>query len=378
MNDLYTFDTTLDNARQTYQDVQEAYRRIFSRVGVPFYVAEADSGQIGGNMSHEYHYASSAGEDSVFVCKACGYASNKECTASVPSGKKDKLRVEAFDDGGDKLVVVVAKRPINATKLAKITSPELKSMPLQHAKQRAQGGTSTRVILDSTATVDDLALAGALFGHPLAHPMEAAVHGTQAGDECARCHTSESLVHHTAIEVAHTFLLGDTYSSTLNATFHPENDATKTPIQMGCYGIGVSRLLAAVVQAQHDHQGMVWPWSIAPYRCCVVVLNPNRSTNNPVHLLEHETDLLGDAMQVATSLATNVDGLQQDVIVDDRDHVSHGWKIQDARLIGYPWMVVVGRDWLSKKHVELHQRTTGKQWTVPHDQVAHIIQTNGL
>jgi prolyl-tRNA synthetase len=193
------------------------------------------------------------------------------------------------------------------------------------------------------------------------------------GDLCPSCHAdnvSSKLITEKAIEIGHTFLLGTKYSNALDCSFTPREpaNATKLPAQMGCYGIGVSRLSAAVIESLHDDAGMVWPTSIAPYRACILVAdNKNPESNN---IAEN----LYDELNAQTSIH---DPLCNEIVLDDRKG-GFGFKIRDAEMIGYPFVVIVGNKTRTNGMVEIRERIKGQkshQIELPiKEAVAHLKQ----
>ncbi|RKP10002.1 prolyl-tRNA synthetase [Thamnocephalis sphaerospora] len=284
MKDLYTFDADEAAAMETYDTVVGAYRRIFNRIGVPYAIAEADTGQIGGKRSHEFHFCSDAGEDTLLSCTHCGYTANEELAQGI------------------------------------------------HA------------------------------------PTAAAHTATPSQQQKAPINDAPRLSARRAIEVGHTFLLGDKYSRPLEATYQPvattstgATTSAQVPIQMGCYGLGVTRALAAIAQATHDEHGLRWPWSIAPYRVCVIPLQLSGKNT------AGDEQLLADAQRLQDQLETEVPGLRGEVVLDDRRGLSPGWRLKDAELIGYPWLVVLGRAWARDGRVELQRRWTREREDVSID-----------
>lgn len=176
------------------------------------------------------------------------------------------------------------------------------------------------------------------------------------GDLCSNCathHISSPLVTNKAIEVAHTFLLGTRYSETLDCSFTPREPVPgggRLPVQMGCYGIGVSRLAASVIESLHDERGMVWPTSIAPYRVCILVADTRSEESNTI------ADDLYEQLNGQPSISTHV--LTDQVILDDRKG-GFGFKIRDAEMIGYPYVVIVGKKTLKDGKVEIKERRSG-------------------
>ncbi|CAG8617306.1 4319_t:CDS:2, partial [Racocetra persica] len=272
MKDLYTFDVTEEAALKTYEEVNEAYKKIFTRIGLPFAVAEADTGIIGGTKSHEFHFLSPAGEDSILSCIRCGYTSNEECARDINDG--------------------------------------------------------CPVCYKNSITSHD-----SVNFHPL---------------------TSNR-----AIEVGHTFLLGTKYSDPLKATFAPENprhNGELLSIQMGCYGIGVSRMIAAVVESSHDSKGIIWPPSIAPYRVCIIP-----SGDDPE--ITEKTRSLYDF------LTSECDGLNGEILIDDRMNLTFGYRMKDAELLGYPWLMIIGKKFLESGKIEIHERHNNQRRYLEFDEI---------
>ena len=289
MKDLYTFDATKEKALETYERVREAYSAFFKRFKIPFLVAKADSGNIGGDMSHEYHVVSSSGEDSVFSCNSCTYTANEE----------------------------VACKRLTKTALGK-------------------------------AVVDPSIV--------------------QYGDPCPHCEAG-TLVRRKAIELGHTFYLGTKYSEPLRARITGDNcsiiastsatasstnlegadpqatQSNTTAIEMGCHGIGVSRMIAAIADVLADEKGLNWPRVIAPFDA--VVIPAKGFENDAVGILdvfaERGLGLIGSSE------------LLIDAILDDREK-ELPWKLKDADFIGYPVIVLLGRAWKKEKKCEVQSR----------------------
>ena len=256
MKDLYTFDADVEAALETYAQVRTQYRKFFDALKVPYLEAEADSGAIGGDLSHEFHFPSPLGEDTLIQCSACGYVINRErlpTTTEIPPESKPPC------------------------------------------------------------------------------------------PKCKNPHTTTVQ----AIEVGHTFHLSTRYSVPLNATITLPTDqtASRSPIQMGCHGIGISRLIAASAASLSDTKGLVWPRVIAPFEVVVIPVNQVVGDNDAVKvydLLAHSRPpQLADADEYAGGAPR-----RRDVVLDDRPGASLVWKLHDADLIGYPVVVVLGRKWL--------------------------------
>jgi prolyl-tRNA synthetase len=197
-------------------------------------------------------------------------------------------------------------------------------------------------------------------------------HNTSPGDGCPICSMSSvphsannfyPLIGHNAIEVGHTFLLGTKYSEPLKATFAPENPQNMgelRPIQMGCYGIGISRILAAIIESSYDEYGIIWPSSVAPYRVCII-------PNSDEPLIQQATRNLFDLL---ISISHELNG---EVLIDDRTNLSLGYRIKDSELVGYPWMMILGKRFLESGRVEIHERSTRKILDLKFDEIKNIF-----
>jgi len=420
MKDLYTFDESLETASITYDDVQGAYHRIFTRIGVPFAVAEADTGNIGGTRSHEYHILSAAGEDSLLTCAKCHYTANEEKAVghipetdivSLPEDAQPAttaagdsilqilkpksssalgvqfavLNASAIGDYGKRVViedkalvaaVIRRDRDVNFLKIYDLirkhvdtkmahegitARAEITLTPtMPHSISQSQ---HVHLVIDESATKNiQTSLAGVegeiktIAQSPLTIHDVGNYRLAKEGDLCPSCHTdhvTSKLTAETAIEVGHTFLLGTKYSDAIDCSFTPREPAqsSKLPAQMGCYGIGVSRLSAAVIESLHDEAGMVWPVSIAPYRACVLVAD-NKS---------EEANALAEQLydQLNTNASAN-DPLSDQIVLDDRKG-GFGFKIRDAEMVGYPFVAIVGNKTIKNGTVEIRERVKGEK-----------------
>ncbi|ORX58289.1 prolyl-tRNA synthetase [Hesseltinella vesiculosa] len=360
MKDMYSFDKTPADAFVAYDQIAQAYAKIFQRVGVPYLVAEADSGNIGGSKSHEYHLVSPIGEDTLLTCHHCGYTANEELAEATYHGQKGTARhthlVYTADQGtrkGSALVLTPQPRAPNLLKVASDLKQHLQSAGLLQDPKSLQCHVTSQPTEDETPLVfvDDT-VADPALPQPIGtrHYRLAA-----SGDGCHHC--AQPLGTVKAIEVAHTFYLGTTYSAPLKCTY--QDDKTKVPVEMGCYGIGLSRLLAAVAEAQTDMRGLVWPASIAPYKLCVIATDDKRAEFKDL------ANKVYDDIQARA-------GWANDVVLDDR-RTGFGRKMTDAELLGFPYIMVLGRKALESNMVELHQRQLGKdnkKSMIPLDQLA--------
>ncbi|OAD74424.1 hypothetical protein PHYBLDRAFT_22752 [Phycomyces blakesleeanus NRRL 1555(-)] len=396
MKDMYSFDATVEEAYSAYDAVTAAYYAIFRRIGIPFVVAEADSGNMGGSKSHEYHLVSSVGEDTLLTCTCCGYTANEELATGhlktspsllentpvehthEPLGTYEATHAMEFSYAkytgqnqnneavtGYTVIVTPKGRTVNLLKVQTSLGRHLQS------KEKIQDGSSIElngvhhktilsipeeikksdlhVFLDNGVMPLKYTLAQSGFENATVH---AADHYriAEAGDFCNSCHEdgkSTPLSSVKAIEVGHTFYLGTKYSAALDCGFKVPSQPEKVPAQMGCYGIGVTRLLASVAEATHDDRGIVWPTSIAPYSVCIV---PTHDKNVELHKV---ADKIYDQLEATRFL-------EKDIIMDDRK-AGFGSKMKDAELIGYPFIAVVGQKAISNQIVELHERVKGEK-----------------
>lgn len=304
MKDLYSFDLDPEAAAESYKRVRQAYNDIFEEIGIPFVAAEADSGSMGGDLSHEYHYIDKLGEDSIVTCSSCGYAANIECAVS-----------NGGPSTGESVIVGGAKIPANRT-----ASPPL--------IERAQ--EAGKLLVDSRIDPKD--------GVPLVVPL--------AGDDCVHC--GHPLNIDLSIEVGHTFYLADRYTKPFKANVSPSAGSPR-PMEMGCYGIGINRIIGAVASKNLDSHGLVWPRSIAPFDCCIV---------------SKDHDLAAD---IAEELAGN--GI--DATYDDRT-TQLGQSMRAARESGFPFTLVLGKSWEKENLIEILPRR-GDSKKVPRSELVQTL-----
>ncbi|KAG9681966.1 prolyl-tRNA synthetase, partial [Aureobasidium melanogenum] len=387
MKDLYTFDITEQQARQTYEEVRLAYRAFLDELKLPYLVAEADSGNIGGTLSHEYHFVSAKGEDNVISCGSCGYTINDELAITsidqpeqVPiEHKKDLSRWTGITKDRNSLVIAWfptttqqssgddnTKNEINPN-VMKALVPDVdlsvenpleiwdKANPRQETGSRPSSAqiieiNDERLPVNNPTCADiqqklqprELLLPSGKFNsvqfqlRPRKNGKSMQLTRTLTGDPCQKCGDGKVTVSR-AIEVGHTFHLSTRYSLPLSATFVDSNDVRQT-IEMGCHGIGVSRLVGAIASMLSDAKGLNWPAAIAPFSAVVVPANGNE-----------------DAAEDVTKKLV-LSGF--DAVLDDRKK-SMGWKLNDADLVGYPLIVVLGRAWKTEGKVEVQCRRLG-------------------
>ncbi len=410
MFDGYTFDRDEAAMDVSYKIMWGVYERFFLRCGVAVAVVEADGGAIGDLDNHEWMVLSPSGEDTILRCPACGYAANAERCPVLPpapptnaNGEKpleivstpgvrtveevagmlgtvpasivktllfvaDGTPVAALVRGDREVNPIKLKRHLGAAELALAdakTVERLTDAPVGFAGPSGLNGT--RIVADQEIAVLRNFITGANqadahfvhvnVGRDFTPSEFADVRVAEAGDTCPKCEDSK-LETVRGIEVGHIFKLGTKYSKAMGATVPAEEDGTPRAVEMGCYGIGVPRTMAAIIEASHDENGIVWPVGVAPFAVVIVVAN------------------VKDAAQV-TAAQTLHDELSRrgiDVLLDDRDERA-GVKFKDADLIGYPVRVVCGKG-VANGVLEMRARrdpASGRD--VPAGEAADVIVT---
>ncbi len=396
MKDGYSFDATDKSAENTYKEMSEAYHRIFKRCGLKFRAVEADSGSIGGSFSHEFMVLADTGEDTVVACRKCSYAANMEKAEGIAEQaplQEEIMDLEKIETPGKRKVGPVCEfLKIEPRQLVKTLvyiadgepvavlvrgDHEVQEVKLQNLLQADEiRMADDKEVFDHTGvptgylgplglkirTVADLevwklnnfAIGANEKNHHLINANldrdfkikeTADLRKVTDNDICPRCQGNLELTR--GIEVGHIFKLGTTYSEVLNATFL-DNEGQECPFIMGCYGIGVSRTVAAAIEQNHDEDGMIFPMPIAPFQ--VIILN------------------LGIKDQVISQAAEDLYHSCQkqgiEVILDDRDE-RPGVKFKDADLIGIPLRLTVGKGFTKDGSVEIRQRSNGETTTLP-------------
>ena len=395
MKDLYTFDATPQKAMLAYETVREAYDAFFKELKIPYLAAEADSGEIGGELSHEYHVPTSNGEDSVISCSSCSYVANEEVARSREASN-DTRRICStpspyqhwYGISKDRTQLLEAILP---KRVGAWSHPELPQQDVQvnpylikslfpyvdlsvenpvsafarrwYLFQNSSLDIGVPVQLPRFEQVYDYRVPQAYIdGHnsscgetfSMRHFFKSIGLETslskisrdlariQTNDECPRCR-NRSLKLQRAVELGHTFYLGDRYSRPLQSTFTRENNQllqdnslpTNSPdlprshqsyLEMGCFGIGLSRTIAAVADLLADAQGLNWPRAMAPFEVVIIATK----------------ELTVKANEIWDNLASIIGGLEPiDAVLDDRDK-DMGWRLKDADLIGFPVVIVLG------------------------------------
>ena len=384
MKDAYSFDKDQEGLDKSYDDMYDAYTRIFTRCGLTFRPVEADSGAIGGNASHEFTALSDVGESDIAYCENCSMAANEEkaaCRDAEPSAESEAmlelqevhtpgtktieevagflnidktktikaLLFEKYDEDGkaDGYVAAFVRgdRDLNMIKLVNaLNIPEhaiafADESKLEAAIGAVGGFTGPIGLHDCTVVVDSELVglknlcAGACkldhhilnvnYGRDYEGDIVTDLKVLKEGDSCPVC--GAPIKHTRGIEVGQVFKLGTKYSKAMNATYKDENQQDH-PLVMGCYGIGVSRTLAAIIEQHHDEDGIIWPVSVAPYHAIVTLVKPKDEEQAKV------------AEEIYQSLLTA--GVE--AVIDDRDE-RPGVKFKDADILGFPIRITVGK-----------------------------------
>jgi prolyl-tRNA synthetase len=408
MKDAYSFDVNEQAARRSYGRMLVAYARIMARLGLSFCVVRAGTGSIGGDLSHEFQAVTPNGEDTLVLCDGCGYAVNVEIAPAYPARKPAGPPPAAPDAPGaavvdtpnvrtveelsaflsvdrkrviktiivvfeDKAVAALVRgdRELNLMKLGRLVGAKDLFLAGDEEVQRITGapvgfagpvGLSIPVYADIEVMAVEDGVCGAnqadrhiVHIHPardIAPAAWADLRRVEDGDACPEC--GAPLRTEKGIEGGQTFYLGTIYSARMNATFI-DQDGTSRPFDMGCYGIGVTRLAAAVVEQMNDERGIIWPVSVAPFHVIVVPLGADPGL-----------------METARQIAGPLEASGRAVLLDDRDE-SPGVKFYDADLVGVPVQVIVGPKGMKEGKVEVRLRDRSRQAMVPSgDAVAHV------
>ncbi len=388
MKDLYTFDETEESARKTYESVRGAYRNFFDELKMDYVEAQADSGNMGGTLSHEYHLESEKGEDNILSCSKCEFARNEELVDAVDYTHEhldlDELSYksatvtemnELISISLDRTVLVKAysqdetPRKINphAVKAALKGIVEVDTgveHPLKIFTAIQGFGRRLHYLFDDTVTPSaraaqilkdyDFIRSNALETIITTRQAECInafrLSKRQTGDKCQSCNEGHLTIK-TAIEAGHTFHLGTRYSAKLGANIALASGKETVPMVMGCHGVGVSRLIAATASCLADEKGLNWPRAIAPFQVVIV----------PRSL---EPSLLKGASSVYDKIISDkLDKMTTDAIIDDRAETPLPWKLKDADLIGYPVIIILGQAWAEHK-VEVQCRRLKVKTTV--------------
>lgn len=409
MKDAYSFHLDQDSLQQTYDDMYAAYTRIFNRIGLDFRAVQADTGSIGGNASHEFHVLASSGEDAIAFSSDGHYAANvelaeaiapaearpqaSETMASVDTPKQhtiedvsaflDKpasqclktLLVEGGEDGSVVALVLrgdhdlneikVEKHPLVASPLTFATPEQVKEVCGANIGSVGPVGLTIPVVVDHAAAntadfvcganVDEKHLTGVNWGRDLPEPDTADLRNVVAGDPSPDGKGSLDIAR--GIEVGHIFQLGENYSSKMNAVVLTESGKSQV-MTMGCYGIGVSRVVAAAIEQNHDDRGIIWPEAIAPFQVALVPVNAHKSARVKEKAEEIYQQLLAAGV---------------DVLLDDRG-LRPGVAFADMELVGIPHRLILGERGLDNGVIEYKNRRSGDGDDLPLEQVIEALQ----
>ncbi len=413
MKDAYSFHLTEDCLEKTYQAMHQAYCNIFDRLGLEYRPVLADTGSIGGSTSHEFHVLADSGEDAIVFSDGSDYAANIEkAEALPPQGERpaatqnqekiatpnthsiaqvcERLKIDASQtvktllvvganaEGEEQGVVALVVRgdhelnEVKAEKLENVFSPltMANEAQIQQAVNCSAGSIgpvdlNIPVIVDHSAAhladfvaganEDGFHFTGLNWDRDISHYQVADIRNVVEGDP-SPCGTGKLSIKR-GIEVGHIFQLGTKYSEAMKAGVLTESGKHET-LTMGCYGIGVSRIVAAAIEQNHDKFGIKWPAAIAPFQVCVLPMNMHKSHRIP---------------DVANKLYTDLQQAGYEVLFDDRKE-RPGVMFADMELIGVPHVIVIGERNLDEGLVEYKNRQTGEKQTIKIEDVLSFIQ----
>lgn len=414
MKDSYSFDKNYEDLDKSYDEMYDAYEKIFTRCGLTFRPVEADTGAIGGSNSHEFTALSEVGESEIAYCEKCDMAATTEKALCVdaPASNEAELPLEevhtpgtktieevssflninqtqtmkallfvTYDDNGDENGYVAAfvrgDRELNMIKL--VNALNIPEHAIEFADEGKMAGVTGCVggftgpvgLHDCTIVVDselpglrnlcagackaDYHLKNVNYGRDFKADIIADIKMLKAGDACPVC--GAPVKHARGIEVGQVFKLGTKYSESMGAYYKDENQKDQL-IVMGCYGIGVTRTLAAIVEQHHDEHGIIWPMSVAPYHVIITLVNPDDEVQAKVAENIYET-LLRQGVEV---------------LLDDRNE-RPGVKFKDADLLGIPIRITVGRGAADGQVEYKLRRDADKVEISSEDAVARAMQT---
>ena len=404
MKDAYSFHSSVESLQETYDQMSEAYGTICERCGLDYRPVEADSGQIGGKVTTEFMALADAGEAELVYCPNCDYAANTEVAEcimrpqeyevaamekiSTPGvttiaalaeflGIDEAATVKALvgkDEKGQVIAVFIpGDHELNEIKIDRVFAgfqllddEELEATGLPKGSIGPVGVPEGIIVAADQnlekiarwvvgANEDGFHYVGAAQGEDFKVDVWADLSTAKAGDICPNCGTP--LEEARGIEVSQVFQLGDKYSKALGAVYSAE-DGSDQPFIMGCYGVGITRTLAAVVEQHNDEYGIKWPASVAPAHLCIIPLTVGDDEVYPA------------ALRLAQTLKESFPKLE--IVIDDRKE-RPGVKFADADLIGWPTQVVVGKRGLAEGKVEVKRRATGEKFDVSFDSLADSL-----
>lgn len=399
MKDAYSFDTDEEGLEISYKKMFDAYKKIFDRVGLDYKIVTADTGVMGGLLSEEFQALSEIGEDTLVLCKTCDFSSNLEICPSISTFKEVKEEekpkelletpnVGTIDDlinigfsmdqltktliykSDDEYVVCVVKadREVNETKVRKYLGSKSLELAIEEDVEKITGARvgfagpinlNLKTLVDPEVTLMKNFLVGANKSdyHYINVNLSdfdkydvVDIKNVKENDLCPKC--NGKLEFKKGIEVGNTFKLGDKYSKSMDLTYLDENNEQKYPF-MGCYGIGLARIMAAVVEQKNDENGIIWPVSIAPFKVSIVLLN-------------------NDGEEYAESLYNDLNNDNISTLLDNRNE-RPGVKFKDMDLIGIPIRITIGKKF-NEGLVEVKLRETGEMKEINKDDVISYIK----
>lgn len=408
MKDAYSFDIDSTSALKSYQDMRRAYRRIFVRTGLDFRAVDADTGAIGGNSSEEFMVLANSGEGEIISCTKCDYAANQEMAKSViaiPAAEKvgvpekfatpnlksiedlavslntpaSRLAKSMVVTDGKTVVLVVLRgdHELNLVKIEAVLSKskgmsgirlarddEMKAWALPAGSLGPHLFSKPHLlVIDEAISLEAPYVVGAnedgfhfknvIFSRDAKEAIRGVVRDVKAGEACVRC--GAPLQSNRGIEVGHVFYLGTKYSKSMKLTFTSEAGKEEL-VEMGCYGIGVGRTVAACLEQNHDQWGIIWPVSLAPYPIGVSFLGE------------------GEVVQAAEKFYQELTKDGYEVLFDDRQ-LSAGVKLKDFDLVGIPIQLVVGDRAFKEGKVEIKHRRDNKKELVPLSEAVARVKT---
>lgn len=404
MKDAYSFHSSVESLQETYDQMSEAYGMICERCGLDYRPVEADSGQIGGKVTTEFMALADAGEAELVYCPNCDYAANTEVAECITQpleydvaamekistpgvttiaalaeflGIDEAATVKALvgkDEKGQVIAVFIpGDHELNEIKIDRVFAgfqllddEELEATGLPKGSIGPVGVPESIIVAADQnlekiarwvvgANEDGFHYVGAAQGEDFKVDVWADLSTAKAGDICPNCGTP--LEEARGIEVSQVFQLGDKYSKALGAVYSAE-DGSDQPFIMGCYGVGITRTLAAVVEQHNDECGIKWPASVAPAHLCIIPLTVGDDEVYPA------------ALRLAQTLKESFPKLE--IVIDDRKE-RPGVKFADADLIGWPTQVVVGKRGLAEGKLEVKRRATGEKFDVSFDSLADSL-----
>jgi prolyl-tRNA synthetase len=411
MKDAYSFDLDEDGMRESYRKMHVAYTAIFERLGLHFRVVDADSGEIGGSRSQEFHVLADSGEDAIAYCDADGYASNVEMAATVPpAGERPEPQQElekvetpgirtiqaleemigvtaqqalktliVVGDDGPIALALRGDHELNTVKAQKIPGVATPLTMADAGSVREVAGcepgfvgpiglevpiyydhaTATMADFVCGANELDMHFTGTNFGRDIPVPETVDLRNVAEGDPTPGGEGTLSIAR--GIEVGHIFQLGSKYSTALGAAVL-DSEGKERNLEMGCYGIGITRIVGAAIEQNHDDDGIIWPQPLTPFDVVLVPINMHRS------------DLVREA---AEALYQELTELGFEVLLDDRD-ARPGVKFADAELIGIPHRLVVSERNLANDEVEYRHRRDEESRNLKRDAALNLLKESVL